>query len=71
MPYYKFLKEGWITTSIFYSWLKRELFIRATILIPKPIILLVDSHASHTSLLCTVSCPMLATSVQLLDQTFI
>ncbi|XP_013065756.2 uncharacterized protein LOC106054447 [Biomphalaria glabrata] len=44
--------NGWVTSAIFYSWL-RDIFIPSTNNLPKPIILLVDGHPSHTSLLET------------------
>uniref|UniRef100_A0A2C9JXP0 HTH CENPB-type domain-containing protein n=1 Tax=Biomphalaria glabrata TaxID=6526 RepID=A0A2C9JXP0_BIOGL len=41
--------KGRINASIFYTWL-RDSFIPATQNVPKPVILLVDGHTSHTSL---------------------
>uniref|UniRef100_A0A2C9KBT2 HTH CENPB-type domain-containing protein n=1 Tax=Biomphalaria glabrata TaxID=6526 RepID=A0A2C9KBT2_BIOGL len=42
--------NGWITSAFFFSWLK-HIFIPSTNHLPKPILLLVDSHTSHTSFL--------------------
>ncbi|GFN99800.1 tigger transposable element-derived protein 6-like protein [Plakobranchus ocellatus] len=49
---YNFSDNGWMTAAIFYSWL-RDVFIPATKSIKKPLLLLVDGHASHTSLIET------------------
>uniref|UniRef100_A0A2C9KNC9 DDE-1 domain-containing protein n=1 Tax=Biomphalaria glabrata TaxID=6526 RepID=A0A2C9KNC9_BIOGL len=42
--------NGWITSAFFFSWLK-HIFIPSTNHLPKPILLLVDAHTSHTSFL--------------------
>uniref|UniRef100_A0A2C9LW81 HTH CENPB-type domain-containing protein n=1 Tax=Biomphalaria glabrata TaxID=6526 RepID=A0A2C9LW81_BIOGL len=44
--------NGWITAAIFFTWMK-EIFIPFTKDLPKPILLLVDCHTSHTPLLET------------------
>ena len=44
--------NGWITAAIFHAWL-RDTFIPKTQEIKKPLLLLVDGHVSHTSLLET------------------
>uniref|UniRef100_A0A2C9KVQ1 HTH CENPB-type domain-containing protein n=1 Tax=Biomphalaria glabrata TaxID=6526 RepID=A0A2C9KVQ1_BIOGL len=45
-------EKGWINAAIFYTWL-RDSFIPATQNVPKPVMLLVDGHTSHTSLIET------------------
>uniref|UniRef100_A0A2C9KFK5 HTH CENPB-type domain-containing protein n=1 Tax=Biomphalaria glabrata TaxID=6526 RepID=A0A2C9KFK5_BIOGL len=44
--------KGWMTAAVFFTWL-RDVFIPSTNHLTKPILLLVDGHASHTSLLET------------------
>ncbi|XP_059157580.1 uncharacterized protein LOC131941962 [Physella acuta] len=44
--------NGWINAAIFHSWL-RDSFIPAVKHLKKPVLLLVDGHTSHTSLLET------------------
>ncbi|GFO42280.1 tigger transposable element-derived protein 6-like protein [Plakobranchus ocellatus] len=41
--------NGWITAPIFFKWLE-ECFIPAVKPLPKPVLLLVDGHPSHTSM---------------------
>ena len=49
---YNFSDNGWMTAAIFFAWLC-DVFIPATASTKKPILLLVDGHASHTSLVET------------------
>ena len=44
--------NGWITAAIFLSWIQ-DVFIPSTAHIKKPLLLLVDGHTSHTSLVET------------------
>ena len=46
--------NGWINASIFHNWL-RDVFIPSVKDVPKPVVLFVDGHASHTSLMETSS----------------
>ncbi|XP_059153207.1 uncharacterized protein LOC131938976 [Physella acuta] len=45
--------NGWITASIFHIWI-RDCFLPSIVNIPKPVLLLVDGHTSHTSLVETL-----------------
>ena len=44
--------NGWITSAIFHAWL-RDIFIPQTMQVEKPLVLFVDGHASHKSLIET------------------
>ena len=44
--------NGWMTAAIFYAWLQ-DVFIPQTQHVKKPLLLLVDGHTSHTSLVET------------------
>ena len=46
--------NGWINATIFHNWL-RDVFIPSVKDVPKPVVLFVDGHASHTSLMETSS----------------
>ncbi|GFR72667.1 tigger transposable element-derived protein 6 [Elysia marginata] len=44
--------NGWITGEVFLSWL-RDVFLKEVQSVKKPLVLFVDSHASHTALIET------------------